>query len=140
MSRVLRALLPIAALIAAPLQAQTVQVRAGEFATAWAEANLEPVKPLFAETIRLTMEGRSHTGVRPTQVLAALTPILDAHEPAAPTLVRLQEMGDENESAFAEYRWDSTNSDTGAPIGYTLLLIFERAESSWAIVELRVMP
>lgn len=145
--RRLRRLTPTLALLILPcmgfadrMEAQEVNDRAARFAAAWAEARLAPAEPLLAETVRLTLEGRTHTGVRGRQVIATLTPILDANLPAAPLLVRLEQTGEDNQGAFAEFRWESSDRDTGAAIGYTLLLIFERVESSWLIVELRVMP
>lgn len=120
--------------------AQTVDGRVQAFAAAWGQAHLASADTLFADAVRLTLDGRTHVGVRGRQVVATLEPLLEAHHPSAPSLIRLEPTGEEGRGAFAELRWESTTRDTGVPIGYTLLLILEQTASGWWITELRVMP
>jgi len=128
-----------ALLVPAPVDAQSPEAAATGFAEAWATGEATLLRGWFAESVRLTLDDRTRTGVRPDQTVAALTSLLERFEGPVPTVVRAESLGPDGEFGFAELRWDARFRDSGTPRLHTFLLTFERIGDTLRISDLRIV-
>lgn len=127
------------ALSTTPTAAQSPERAARGFAEAWASGETTALRGWFAEDVRLTLDGRARTGVRPEQAVAALMPLRDRFEGPPPTVARAESMGPGGGSGFAELRWEARYRDSGTPRMHTFLLTFERVGDRLLVSDLRIV-
>lgn len=126
-------------LASAPVASQTPDAAAHGFAEAWASGAEDQLCEWFAERVQLTVDGRTRTGVRPEQTVAALRSLLARFAGPAPIVVRAEPMGPRGESGFAELRWEARFRDSGTLRVHTFLLTFVRAGERLRISDLRIV-
>jgi hypothetical protein len=125
--------------IVSPAHGQPPDATAAGFAAAWAAADTEALGALFADQVRLTVDGRTRTGVRPEQAVAALRPLLDDFVGPTPIVVRAEPNEPAGESGFAELRWDARYRDSGTPRLHTFIVTLVRVSDGWRISDLRIL-
>jgi hypothetical protein len=120
-------------------QAQQPDATAAGFAAAWATENTDALRELFADRVRLTIDDRTRTGVRPEQAVAALRPLLEDFVGPTPLVIRAEPNEPDGESGFAELRWDARFRDSGTPRLHTFIVTFVRRDDGWRISDLRIL-
>lgn len=126
-------------LLPSPAAPQSPDAAALGFAEAWASGDTDRLRGCFAESVRLTLDDQTRTGVRPAQTVAALGALLDRFRGPPPVVVRAEPMGPDGESGFAELRWEARFRDSGTPHTHTFLLTFVRVGEHLRISDLRVV-
>ncbi|MDT8369254.1 MAG: nuclear transport factor 2 family protein [Longimicrobiales bacterium] len=117
-----------------------LNIAAERFVGAVASGEKSELRGLLAPSLRFTLNGQTRSGVRAEQAVVAMEFLLDHVTDVELEIQRVEPMGVDDASGFAEFRWRARDRDTGAHTDYTFLLIFERADPRWVVVELRILP
>ncbi len=121
-------------------QGRQPDATAAGFAAAWATADTDALRSLFAPRSRLTIGDRTRTGVRPDQAVAALQPLLADFVGPTPLVVRAKPNEPGGDTGFAEVRWDARFRDSGTPRPHTFIVTFVRLDDDgWRISDLRIL-
>lgn len=127
------------ALSGPPLQAQDLAPLVSRLTGAWGSEDTATLGSLMAPTVRLSLEGESHMGVPPRQVVASLQRLFHRYRPDPPDITRQREPAESDTGGFVEFRWSPVTEDTGEQISYVVFVVFRRAQDEWRVSELRVL-
>ena len=122
-----------------PGHGQEPDASAAGFAAAWATENLDALRELFSERVRLTIGEQTRTGVRPEQAVAALSTLLSDFEGPTPFVIRAERNEPDGESGFAELRWDARFRGSATRRLHTFIVTFVKQDEGWRISDLRIL-
>jgi hypothetical protein len=131
------------ALVASSVEcrAQSLEEAASNFARRWDAGEAAGLESSLSRVgVRFQWESRPADALDPGHAAASIREYLQSRVGVATRVTRVEEVGGDPPTGYAEFRWESRIQGTSDMLSRTVFVAFVREDGAWLVTEVRVFP